>query len=159
MANSVGVGLVLLAMTVAVNGGIPLTGYFCATCPANPDPMDLFNSIHPAYSTVIISFAGWTDAGDVVNSWDCNAQCSKNFTLTKDLVSRLKVSFISASYIQSQGRKVLMSLGGAVSGNLYCNAPTSFADTLGRGLVSLVTQFGLDGIDFDIENRFGGMSP
>lgn len=81
----------MVIAALASGAKIPLTGYFCATCPANPDPMDLFNSIHPAYSTVILAFAGWNDAGNVVNQWDCDATCSKNFTLTKGLVEKLKV--------------------------------------------------------------------
>jgi hypothetical protein len=83
--------LLLAACALAHAGSIPLTGYFCASCPANANPIQLFSNIHPSYTTVVLAFVGWDDNGTILNSWDCDGKCGKNFTLTKDMVDRLKV--------------------------------------------------------------------
>lgn len=125
---------------------IPLVGYFCAQCDANPTPLDLVRNIHPAYTTIIFAFIGWDASGNITNTWDCNDRlCPKNFTLTRQTVQ----------YLQSQGRKVLMSLGGAAGAVLSSNEPPSFVQNMVTGLVSVVRHYGLDGIDLDIENRDG----
>lgn len=47
------------------------------------------------------------------------------------------------------------SLGGSAGGSIYDNAPPTFAATLAKGVVRLVKQYGFDGVDLDIEHRFG----
>jgi len=133
-------------LAVSVSAKIPLSGYFCAACPANPDPNTLIKNIHPAYTNVIISFVGWDTNGNVVNGWDCNdPTCQKHFNLTKEMVTNLK----------AQGRTVAMSVGGAASPALTGTESPAFVANLVQGLVNLIDTFGLDGMDFDIEIRTG----
>jgi len=96
-----------------------------------------------------LAFVGWDDNGTILNSWDCDGKCGKNFTLTKDMVDRLKGG--------ATPRKVLMSLGGQDGGTLECSSSQSFIDTLSKGLISLAASFGFDGFDFDIETRSGDL--
>jgi hypothetical protein len=97
MAAGAGLSLLLIASAILLisplaSARIPLTGYFCGQCDANPKPTELVYSIHPAYTTVIFSFIGWDATGNVTNAWDCNSKaCPKNFTLTPAMVSHLKV--------------------------------------------------------------------
>ena len=48
-----------------------------------------------------------------------------------------------------------MSVGGAAGAVLQGTESQAFVQNLGTGIVSIVKQYGLDGIDFDIENRAG----
>ena len=123
-------------------GAIALCGYLCASCPSAPSPSTLVTSIHPAYTRVVFAFAGWDATGTVLNQWD---DVSKNFTLTRGIVASL----------QSQGRSVLISLGGGAGAPLPGPAPAGFVTNVVTGLSSLVTSLGLDGVDFDIENFEG----
>lgn len=43
----------LLGGIIGKTGAIPLSGYFCASCPSSPNPTQLINDIPKAYSTVI----------------------------------------------------------------------------------------------------------
>jgi hypothetical protein len=92
------VGWCYLMAKPAAAGNIPLAGYFCSSCPGNLYPVELFAEIHPAYSTVVLAFVGWDSEGNVVNYWDFNAPWGRNFTLTKDMVSRLQVRLFSSSH-------------------------------------------------------------
>jgi len=143
MAAWVAAVLPLLAAVAAESGPrIPLVGYLCPSCPSAPDPAHLVGGIHAAYTHVIFAFAGWNSDGTVVNQWDAP---DKNFTLTAATVAGLK----------SRGLKVLLSVGGGAGNVLPGGAPPSFAANMLTGLSSLVKNFDLDGVDFDVENFAG----
>jgi chitinase len=60
--------------------------------------------------------------------------------------------------LQARGLKVFLSCGGG-AGNVLpgAGAPAGFAASLLSGLSALVSEWGLDGIDFDLENWPGGV--
>ena len=86
---------------------------------------------HPA-------FIGFNTDGTVVNQWDAP---DKNFTLTKTAVTAL----------QAAGKVVLVSMGGADGGVWPDSAPPTFISNMATGIVGVINDLGLDGIDFDIE--------
>lgn len=134
--------LFVVTLSTAHAAAINLTGYFCPTCPSAPFPNALVANIHGSYTSVIFAFAGWDDAGTILNQWD---DPSKNFTLTKGLVETLR----------GQGRTVLLSLGGGAGGVLPGPPSSGWVPSMVSGLLSLAADLHLDGFDFDIEN-FGG---
>ena len=133
--------LALLAPPI-LSAPLNLTGYFCADCPSNPAPGALISAIHPSYTTVILAFAGWDAAGNLVNQYDSP---SKNFALTRAMVAAL----------QAEGRTVLLSLGGGAANALPGPPPAGWVGTMVAGLSALVRALGLDGLDLDIENFLG----
>jgi len=50
---------------------------------------------------------------------------------------------------------VLMSVGGSASTAISGNEPPSFSANIVQGIVKVINTFGLDGVDFDIEERTG----
>jgi chitinase len=134
--------LVLPLLLSALAAPIPLTGYFCASCPSTPDPNGLILSLHPAYTTVIFAFAGWDATGTIQNQYD---DSSKKFTLNASVVAAL----------HAQGRKVLISAGGGAGNVLFGPPPAGFVTNFANGLAALVSTLGLDGVDFDLENFSG----
>jgi len=146
MAQSALLCLLGLLVVMASAAKVSLSGYFCSGCPANPDPNTLVKTIHPAYSTVIFAFIGWDLDGNVVNGWDCNSPtCQKKFNLTKEMVMNLK----------SEGRTVLISMGGSASPVLTGNESPQFVSNLVSGILKVVETYDFDGVDFDIEVRSG----
>ena len=121
---------------------LPLTGYFCSTCPSTLTPSTLVTSIHPAYTRVLFAFIGWDANGNVLNQWD---DSSKNFTLTASIVAELK----------KQGRDVGISMGGGAGNTIDGTSPPSFASTLASGIVSLFKELDITLLDCDVENREG----
>eukprot|EP00037_Helgoeca_nana_P011100 m.99305 g.99305 ORF g.99305 m.99305 type:complete len:392 (+) comp20615_c0_seq1:73-1248(+) len=122
--------------------GIPLTGYFCPSCPSVTDPAALLNELHPAYTTVIIAFAGFDASGNATIEFN-----TASWALSPSDVAKLKAG----------NRTVLLSVGGGDGAVLSCNAPSAFATTLAASLFNLVQRYGFDGIDWDIEHRTGDM--
>ena len=49
----------------------------------------------------------------------------------------------------------MLSVGGGDGAVLACNSDSGFAAKLASGLVSYITKYGFDGVDFDIEHRTG----
>ena len=134
---------VLLRAVVAAP--LPLTGYFCASCPSSLNPKALVAAVHPAYTDVIFAFAGVDPQGAVLNQYDAP---SKNFTLTANVVAALK----------AKGVRVLLSVGGGAAAALPAPLPAGFAATLLAGLSALVSSLRLDGIDLDLENFSGSVA-
>lgn len=98
------------------------------------------------YSHVVIAFGVFstTTPGQIVSAFN---------TVSVDYIKSL----------QSAGIKVLLSLGGASSGlpdtttHLHqviseASSPEVFAQTCVQSIETLITKYGFDGIDFDIEN-------
>jgi chitinase len=139
--------LFVLAVVPPVYGSLPssfLGGYICPTCTSDPAPQNLLANIHPAYNVVFLAFLSFDSSGNVLNGLDAP---KKSFSLTKSDVQNL----------QNQGRKVLASVGGGAGAVLDCGSSSTFVSNFGQGLVSIVDEFGFDGIDFDIEHRSGDM--
>lgn len=133
-----------LLLLAASAGAMPLVGYLCPSCPSAPDPAALVREIHPAYSHVVLAFAGWDATGAIQNQWDAP---DKGFTVNASVVSAL----------QARGLRVLLSLGGG-AGNVLPGPPAdpdAFVANMARGLLALVHGWGLDGVDFDLENFSG----
>eukprot|EP00486_Rosalina_sp_Unknown_P013547 CAMPEP_0201580462 /NCGR_PEP_ID=MMETSP0190_2-20130828/46535_1 /ASSEMBLY_ACC=CAM_ASM_000263 /TAXON_ID=37353 /ORGANISM="Rosalina sp." /LENGTH=307 /DNA_ID=CAMNT_0048016545 /DNA_START=30 /DNA_END=953 /DNA_ORIENTATION=+ len=121
-----------------------LSGYLCPTCPSAPDPNTLISSINAAYTRVNIAFIGWNSDGTIINQFD---DPSKSFILTKAMVSAL----------QSKGVDVFISIGGGAGGTLACSdsSNTAFIKNYVDGIMNITTEYGFDGVDFDIEHRSG----
>ena len=135
---------VLGANATADAGKFELVGYVCPSCPSAPDPAALLADVHEAYTTVNIAFVAWDEKGHVLDQ--INDPNKPNFNFTKGHVKVLK---------KVHGRKVMVSIGGGLSGLLNCGAPASFSTNLARGLHRIVDKYGFDGVDFDIEHRSG----
>eukprot|EP01084_Bolivina_argentea_P010686 19928_1 len=121
-----------------------LSGYLCPTCPSAPDPTTLIANINKYYTHVNIAFIGWKSDGTIINEFDDD---SKSFTLTKQMVSNL----------QSRGVLVFISIGGGAGATLQCskNGDNSFMNNYINGILNIVSKYGFDGVDFDIEHRTG----
>ena len=124
---------------------LSLTGYFCATCPSTPDPAALLAALHSAYDSVIFAFLGWDATGAVVNQYDAP---DKGFALNASVVSALRARGV---------RRVALSLGGGAGNVLPAPLPAGFAAAMLAGTSALVSELGLDGVDFDLENFGGGV--
>ena len=130
----------------AAGTNLGLVGYLCPSCPQAPDPELLFATVHPAYTTVIVSFLLWTAEGNIVENFDGGAtKEQQNFTFAKRHVQGL----------QAKHKKVFVSIGGGLAGSLNCNSGSSFANAFTKGVLDAVTKYGFDGVDFDIEHRSG----
>eukprot|EP00040_Diaphanoeca_grandis_P017425 m.90757 g.90757 ORF g.90757 m.90757 type:complete len:382 (-) comp26428_c0_seq1:188-1333(-) len=138
--------LLLLSMCLMHMAGqkeavaIPLSGYICPSCPSCPDPAALLGTLHPAYTTVNIAFAGFDENGTATNMFDTDGW---------------SLSPADVTALQKQGRKVLLSVGGGNGAILSCSSSIQFIMTLTKTLLQLVTRYGFDGIDWDIEHRSG----
>jgi len=131
--------------TAPSNSGRILSGYFCATCPSNPDPANLVNNINSAYNVVNFSFITHNADGSLNNEFDAP---SKGFVLSKSIVESL----------QSQGRKVFISFGGGAASALNGDSPQSFIDNLAANILTIVNQYGFDGFDWDVEHFSGSLT-
>ena len=132
------------AIDAPPNGKLTLSGYFCAQCDSTPDPASLIANINENYDRVNIAFLGWNPNGTVINQFDYD---DTSFRLTKEMVENL----------QSNGKQVLISLGGGAANLLNCASYNNkkFIDNFITGIVNYTTLFGFDGVDFDIEHRTG----
>ena len=93
-------------------------------------------SVPSSYDIIVVAFATYNGSG--------------NFSFTVD-PAETQAQFISdINYLHTQGKKVLISLGGA------SETPTlgssSDAQNFATSAASIVQQFGFDGIDIDFEN-------
>ncbi len=103
----------------------------------NSAPYIPLNQIDSRYSVVCVSFAEPTSPSDM------------NMNFTPDGVSQS--TFISQiQTLQSQGKKVLLSIGGANT-SISLNNSTN-RDLFVNSMSSLLTTYGFDGIDIDIEH-------
>ncbi len=96
-------------------------------------------NVPPAYDIINVAFAtpntGTADITFSVYSTETQAQ------------------FISdVAYLKSQGRKVLLSIGGGASPTIALNN-SSDVSTFVKNVSALVQQYGFNGIDIDIENH------
>eukprot|EP00047_Mylnosiga_fluctuans_P011010 m.19253 g.19253 ORF g.19253 m.19253 type:complete len:579 (+) comp3416_c0_seq2:1-1737(+) len=117
------------------NTGLSLVGYLCPTCITGVNVGAMVRTLPPVYSTVILAFALWDVNGHLVNLWDGNG-----LVLTRDLVS----------YLQRQGRRVILSIGGATAPPIGKES-TAFVNNMASDLEGLAFGLGLDGYDWDIE--------
>ena len=126
--------------TASGGGGskFELVGYVCPSCPSAPDPAALLADVHEAYTVVNIAFIAWSTDGHVLDQ--INDPKKPHFNFTKGHVTALK---------KVRGRKVMVSLGGGLSGVLDCGAPPSFSTNLAKGLHAIVDKYGFDGVDFE----------
>lgn len=129
VVSAAAVLLPLAGAAVGASPPIPLTGYFCPSCPSTDNPLQTLSVLPKAYSTVVVAFIGWDATGAILNQWDAP---DKNFTLSANIVSGL----------QQEGRSVFMSLGGGAGNVLPDPVPSGFATTLLSGVLGLISQFG-----------------
>ena len=122
----------------ATSSNFEFVGYVCPSCPSAPDPAALLADVHEAYNVVNIAFIAWSPDGHVLDQ--INDPKKPNFNFTKHHVKKLK---------KVQGRKVMVSIGGVLSGVLDCGAPRSFSTNLAKGLHAIVDKYGFDGVDFE----------
>jgi chitinase len=93
-------------------------------------------SVPSSYDIIVVAFATYNGGG--------------NFSFTVD-PAETQAQFISdINYLHSQGKKVLISLGGA--SETPTMGSSSDAQNFATSAASIVRQFGFDGIDIDFEN-------
>jgi chitinase len=93
-------------------------------------------SVPSSYDIIVVAFATYNGSG--------------NFSFTVD-PDETQAQFISdIQYLHTQGKKVLISLGGASETPTL--ASSSDAQNFATSAASIVQQFGFDGIDIDFEN-------
>eukprot|EP01060_Flectonema_neradi_P002808 TRINITY_DN11771_c0_g1_i1.p1 TRINITY_DN11771_c0_g1~~TRINITY_DN11771_c0_g1_i1.p1 ORF type:complete len:303 (+),score=68.23 TRINITY_DN11771_c0_g1_i1:86-994(+) len=138
--------LALLGMvaTAQCSSNMTLSGYVCPTCPSTPDPGSLLKNLPKVYNVVNFAFVGWNASGGIVNQFDAP---SKSFKLTAEVVKQL----------QSEGRTVMLSIGGGAGGVITGDEPATFSSNMANGLIAYSKSYGFDGIDFDIEHRSGDL--
>eukprot|EP01059_Diplonema_ambulator_P030779 TRINITY_DN5402_c0_g1_i1.p1 TRINITY_DN5402_c0_g1~~TRINITY_DN5402_c0_g1_i1.p1 ORF type:complete len:323 (+),score=47.42 TRINITY_DN5402_c0_g1_i1:50-970(+) len=137
--------VIAVCMATSVQcANMTLSGYICPTCPSADDPAALLKSLPKVYNIVNVAFVGWNDNGSIVNQFD---DPTKGFALTKEMVTAL----------QSEGRMVLVSIGGGAGGIITGTEPAGFAENMASGLLQYCDQYGFDGVDFDIEHRSGDL--
>lgn len=129
------------------NNNFEVTSYICPSCPSAPDPQQVIDNVHQAYTVVNIAFLAWdNDNGVILDQIDDPKK--PNFHFTSTHVTTLK---------NNGHRKVLASIGGGLAGILKCEPsdPTQFSQNMLAGLLNVTQTYGFDGIDFDIEHRDG----
>ena len=130
----------VLLVGISSAAPLPLYGYLCPTCPSTPSPSQTLAALPAVYTHLAIAFAGWNATGSILNQWDAP---DKNFVVNASVIAAL----------QARGVKVFLSAGGGAGNTLPgAGAPPGFAANMLAGLSSLVAAWGLDGVDFDLEN-------
>ena len=97
----------------------------------------------PAWNVIALAFADSNGAGDITFT-PCPASECPGAETQAQLIAGIKT-------VQAQGRKVLISIGGA-NGQVTLNSPsdaTEFVNTVS----SIVDTYGLNGVDLDFENQ------
>eukprot|EP01061_Rhynchopus_euleeides_P035729 TRINITY_DN6020_c0_g1_i1.p3 TRINITY_DN6020_c0_g1~~TRINITY_DN6020_c0_g1_i1.p3 ORF type:complete len:322 (+),score=107.43 TRINITY_DN6020_c0_g1_i1:58-966(+) len=122
-----------------------LSGYVCPTCASTPDPNSIVANMPAVYNIVNFAFVGWDATnGSLINQFD---DASKGFRLTAQQVATLR----------SQGRTVMISIGGGAGGIITGTESAAFRQNLAAGLLDICSTYGFDGVDFDIEHRSGDL--
>ena len=100
-------------------------------------------NVPSSYDIIVVAFANYNGGG--------------NFSFTVD-PAETQAQFISdINYLHTQGKKVLISLGGASETPTLGSA--SDAQNFANSAASIVQQFGFDGIDIDFENGAVYLNP
>ena len=130
-----------------------LIGYYCPTCPSNKIAT-LVELINTKYNIIIMSFINVTIAGNlnvVSNSNNCwgavtgvPSATPVNVCPTKENITKLKTN----------NKIILGSIGGGAAPYIYSDyIKQSFINNFVSDAITLIQEYNLDGIDFDIENR------
>jgi len=123
-----------------------LVGYLCPSCPQSPDPELLFATVHKGYTVVVVSFLMWTSGGAIVENINGGGtKQQQNFTFARRHVQGL----------QNKGKKVFITVGGSTAGSLNCAPGSGFSTKFALGVLDVVSRYGFDGVDFDVEHRSG----
>jgi chitinase len=126
-------------------GGLPahsLVGYLHTSFSNGSGYVDIENA-PVAWNVIALAFADSNGAGDITFTPCPPSQCAGAETQAQ-LIAGIKT-------VQAQGRKVLISIGGA-NGQVTLNSAgdaTQFVNTVS----SIVDTYGLNGIDLDFENQ------
>jgi chitinase len=127
------------------NSGLPahsLVGYLHTSFSNGSGNVDI-ESAQAAWNVIALAFADSNGAGDITFTPCPASQCAGAETQAQ-LIAGIKTA-------QSQGRKVLISIGGA-NGQVTLNSAsdaTEFVNTVS----SIVDTYGLNGVDLDFENQ------
>ena len=136
MRKDLVVGMFLFISTIFYGQNPVLIGYWHNWNDSSAPYIPL-NQVDSRYSVICVSFAVPNSPSDM------------NMNFTPDGVSQS--SFISqVQTLQSQGKKVLLSIGGANTSISLNN--TNNRDVFVSSMSSLMTTYGFDGIDIDIEH-------
>jgi chitinase len=126
-------------------GGLPahsLVGYLHSSFSNGAGNVNIENA-PAAWNVIALAFADSNGAGDI-SFTPCPASECPGAETQAQLIAGIKT-------VQGQGRKVLISIGGA-NGQVTLNSAsdaTEFVDTVS----SIVDTYGLNGIDLDFENQ------
>jgi len=127
------------------NSGLPahsLVGYLHTSFSNGSGNVDIENA-PAAWNVIALAFADSNGAGDITFTPCPPSQCAGAETQAQ-LIAGIKTA-------QAQGRKVLISIGGA-NGQVTLNSAsdaTEFVNTVS----SIVDTYGLNGVDLDFENQ------
>jgi chitinase len=122
--------------------GHSLVGYLHTSFSNGSGNVDIENA-PAAWNVIALAFADSNGAGNITFT-PCPASTCPGAETQAQLIAGIKT-------VQGQGRKVLISIGGA-NGQVTLNSAsdaTEFVDTVS----SIVDTYGLDGIDLDFENQ------
>ncbi|MCP4179367.1 MAG: tandem-95 repeat protein [bacterium] len=118
-----------------------IVGYWQNWTEENPEDYIQFREISPKYNVINIAFAKPKSDTDSTIEFKLDTSAGTSEAEFKSLIKQY----------QSEGKKILISLGGAVSPALKLNTESDKQKFL-TSLINIIDEYGFNGIDIDFEN-------